>query len=148
MGDAIQLLRETPVDEARLADVRRRVLERVASRRPGPGRWILAGAIGSALLAFWLWPSPLSLEPPAVAWTVPARPPEWAFERVRLPDPPKASGGAPVGARHAEPGRDRSRPYDAPEITVVAVEGQTATVQIPTSNPDVVLYWLIDGGGD
>jgi hypothetical protein len=47
-----------------------------------------------------------------------------------------------------------ARPYSAcepavePAITVVAVHEGTAMVQIPTSNPDVVLYWLVDGGGD
>ena len=134
--DLIRLLRDAPVDEERLAEVRRRVLLKVDARRPGPGRWILAGALSSLLLAVVLWPTTLKLDAPVIAWSAPA-PPEWALER-------------PVGARHAEPRRAVAPPRTVreSEITVVAVEENAAMLQIPTSNPDVVLYWLVDGGGE
>ena len=139
MRDPIQILRNTPVDERRLAAVRQRVLERVAAGSPGPGRWILAGAVASGLLAAWLWPAPVTLEPPAAAWRAPA-PPQWAFESVRVV---RRGHGLPPVARKL-----RGEPQREPEMTVVAVEERTAMVRIPTSNPDVVLYWLVDGGGD
>ncbi len=142
MFDPIPILRDAPADERRLAAVRRRVLERVAGRGPGPGRWVLAGALASGLLAVWLWPSPLSLEPPAVAWTAPTRPPEWAFERIAVE---ARRAGHKRAARPAIGARGKPQ---EPEITIIAVEDDTAKLQIPTSNPDVVLYWLVDASGD
>ena len=137
--DPILLLRDPPVDDMRLAEIRRRVLTKVAAQRPGPGRWILAGGVASCLLAAFLWPQRLALDPPVVAWSAP-QPPAWAF-----------APGPRTRLDHRLPPVARSRevePQPQPEITVVAVHEDTATLQIPTSNPDVVLYWLVDGGGD
>ena len=139
IDDSIRLLRDAPVDEARLAEVRRRVLAKVGSRRPSLVRWALAGAVSSVLLAAVLWPTTLKLNPPAIVWSAPV-PPEWAFEPVLIEWADHSL--APV-ARSLE-----VSPQPEPETTVVAVHEGAAMVQIPTSNPDVVLYWLVDGGGD
>jgi hypothetical protein len=147
--DPIYSLRETPVDARRLAQVRGRVLERLGVRRPGPGRWVLAGATavcGLIAAAVWLT-RPEAVELPAVAWTAPP-PPGWALTPAARS---RAEHGLPPVARP----RVVRRPAVRREIEVVTVQTasaadrpDTALLAIPTSNPDVVLYWLVDGGGD
>ena len=148
MRESMQILRETPIDARRLAGIRRQVLDRLAARRGGPGRWILAGAVSVLLLALGaaLWPRQLELDAPAIAWSAPPSP-EWALSTLRpaarLPEVSQPSPGSNAGV---------------PEVAAIEVvsiqdaaepEGpQTAVLEIPTSNPDVVLYWLVDGGGD
>jgi hypothetical protein len=133
MQDPIRLLREVPIDAVRLAAVRRRVIERLGRPRLWRGRWALAGATALAVscAVLWLTRTP-ELEPPALTWHAPA-PPDWALNppSVRAPEPAK------------QPPRPTPR---APRV--VSTENETALLEIPTSNPDVVLYWLIDSGGD
>jgi len=139
--DPIRLLRDAPVDSAKLAELRGRVLERLGRRRLWPGRWVLAGASAFALLLGALW-LPRTEEPqsPAIAFGAPA-PPEWALDPppARLPAQTAATAPARQIVR-AEPVRQAA--------TIVSIENETALLEIPTSNPDVVLYWLVDGAGD
>jgi hypothetical protein len=148
--DSIRLLRDTPVDARRLAQVRGRVLERLAARRSGPGRWILAGAAAVMLLAAAVaWTARrVELEAPVVTAKAPQAP-EWAL--APMPRRAKVDPGLPPRARW----RDGDRPVRPRDIEVVAVQAapetggaDTALLEIPTSNPDVVLYWLVDSGGD
>jgi hypothetical protein len=143
-NDPVLLLREAPVDERRLAAVRRRVLDSVG-RRSWPGRWALAGALASGtFLAFHWAPRPMSLEPPAITANLP-KPPEWALSPVvRV-------------VQTSFPARRRLLPAQASpaKVQLLAVqsapsegEPDTAVLEIQTSNPDVVLYWLVDSGGD
>ena len=134
--DSIRLLRDAPVDERRLAAVRRRVIERLERRRFWPGGWALATAtaLGLALVGLWRTRTP-ELELPAITWNAPA-PPEWAL------DPAPIRPTTPV-ARVRPAAKSARR---APRV--VSAERETALLEIPTSNPDVVLYWLVDGGGD
>ena len=139
--DPIRLLREAPVDSARLAAVRGRVLERLARRRLWPGTWVLVGASAFGLVLAALWTERTQvLRLPPLAWSAPA-PPEWALDPTPARTPPPSRVTRPAARRvRTEPVRK--------EATIVSIENETALLEIPTSNPDVVIYWLVDGGGD
>jgi hypothetical protein len=153
MHDPIRLLRDAPVDAGRLAKVRGRVLSRLERSRPWMGPWILAGAGALALSFASLWLSRTEeLRLPAVASSAPA-PPDWAL------DPPRPALTSGAGAndrlltraaqwdqRIVSRAREGAVTSIAPRI--VSTGEDTALLEIPTSNPDVVLYWLVDSGGD
>jgi hypothetical protein len=153
LDDPIRLLQEIPIDGRRLAAVRRRVLERVGTRRFGPGRWLLAGAVAAGVFAAFAWTSvrtgPESL---VAAWSAP-KPPDWALSPT--PDRRVAAPAASVAEPPAQATRQVPADPNPAAIKVLAVqaapqegEPETALLGIPTSNPDVVLYWLVDSGGD
>jgi hypothetical protein len=139
------------------------------------GRWILAGAGALALSFAALWLSRTEeLRLPAVAWSAPA-PPDWANDRFLTRAPrgdqqtvsrrmkktteqqsPASHGGVRIaaGPRHCCRGSVKpslsgdAAPRSALAPRVVSTGEDTALLEIPTSNPDVVLYWLVDSGGD
>lgn len=125
---ALRRLGEEEVDGRVLADVRRRVMDEVVSRRPSwlytlgwrhavtaAGLAVLVGTIG-------LWPPPAVPPPPAPpAFRLPA--PEVAKSR-----PPATRPVVPV------------KPAPAPREPLV--------VKMFTDDPDVVIVWIMDQNGE
>jgi anti-sigma factor RsiW len=115
------------VDGRVLADVRRRVMDEVGSRRPSwlyTLGWRHAVAAGLAVLVaiIGLWPRPAVPPPPA--------PP--AF---RLPAPEVAKSRPPA-TRHVVP----VKPAPAAQEPLM--------VKMFTDDPDVVIVWFIDQNGE
>ncbi len=139
-------LRDAPSDDVRLGVVRRRVHERLAHRRRNVALWAWS-ASAATLAAAMLWISWNATEPvglQAVSFALP-EPPSFAFV---IPSRLQRIVAAPV---------PKSRP-PAPEegIRVAAViepepgqAGGVATLlQLPSSDPDVLMYFLIESQGE
>ena len=119
---ALHSLRDEVLDASRLAEVRRRVMDRVGSARPAwvyAFRWWQAVPVGlaAAVLVFVLYPRPEIPPPPAPPVVAEAPPPE-------VPKP------VPVRPMAAEPPQE------------------PLLVKMFTDDPDVVIYWLIEPKGD
>ena len=142
LRDALRPEDASQTDEAMLAEVRQRVLSRIGAR-PWKGwlRW--AGAVGVAGVA-------------AVALLWPARP-DGPMPRpmiLALPGPPDV---VQIG-RHATPPAPKplAKPQtDAkPTVYLAASDGldkdpsADLVLKLESSNPDVVLYWLMEPAGD
>jgi hypothetical protein len=143
LRDTQRLLRglreeEAPVEA--LAEVRNRVLEQVASRRPSwlfAFRWwhgLGAGAT-AAVLGGMLFPRPAA--PPS-----PRLPP---FH----PPAPALSGAGPRPAATSQVARTKAgRAQGAPPAAARgAAPREPLLVKMFTDDPDVVIYWLIDQNG-
>ncbi len=124
---ALKSLHEEELDASRLADVRRRVLDRAAAARPSwldALRWWHAAPAGlavAAVMGIALYPRsdvPLPPEPPVIRLVPP----------VIAKNPPPAI---------QEPERPRAAAPQEPLL-----------VKMFTDDPDVVIYWLIDPNGD
>jgi len=123
---ALRSLREEEAPAAALAEVRGRVLDEIASRKPSwwfALRWHYALAPAAAAVALVV---ALSLRPPL--------PPS--------PGPPSLSLPAPAIAKSASPPSVR-RPAPKP----AAALREPLLVKMFTDDPDVVIYWLIDAEG-
>jgi hypothetical protein len=117
--------------EAEFAQVRERVRARIVS---GRRRWapVWAGGLAAAivLLAVWIGQRderPVSDRERPVAAVLPAEP---------LPEPAPA---APVEVKR--PGRVR-------RVRKARPPAEPLTVKLITDDPNVVIYWIIDGKGD
>ena len=123
---ALRSLREEEAPAAALAEVRGRVLDRVASRKPSwwfalRWRYALVPAAAAVVLVIALTPRPPL--PPA-------------------PDPPALNLPAPVIAKTPPP-----PPVRRPAPKPAAAPQEPLLVKLFTDDPDVVIYWLIDAEG-
>ena len=129
---ALRGLREEEAPEAALAEVRGRVLDEIASRKPSwwfALRWRYALAPAAAVVALLVTLSPRLL-------VSPSPPPP-------LPGPPVLNVPAPAIAKSPPPPPVRRLPpKPAP------VPREPLLVKMFTDDPDVVIYWLIDAEGD
>jgi Putative zinc-finger len=144
---ALKALSEDAPDEDALAPWRRNLMARIeaAPRRPALGwGWAWAAAVAMALLALLVLRTiPRHAPPPPAVLahvTPPAIPPA-LLARVALPAiPPAPPSIEPRPARPAHPGaRHRRAPTPAPEPLLVKLE---------TSDPNVVIYWILEGKGN
>lgn len=122
--------------EEDFAEVRRRVTAAV-KRREQWRRGVYAAAVVLVTMAgtVWMWhgmaPEPLVAEAPGpVAIETPVA-------------PPKAAGEAPRETRRRVRRVRRPAPA-APK----AVDAEPLLVKLETSDPDVVIYWIVESKGD
>ena len=119
---ALHSLRDEDLDASPLAEVRRRVMDRVDAARPAwvfALRWWQAVPVGlaAAVLVFVLYPRPEIPPPPGPPVVATAPPPEIrkpVLERPKVAEPPQ----------------------------------EPLLVKMFTDDPDIVIYWLIDPKGD
>lgn len=136
----LRALRAVPENDARMAAVRRAVLSRIETRRRAAAGLAYAASLAMLVAAAALWlRGPMTLPPlEPVVFDLPAAP-QFAFVK---PDrrPPVAT----------------SPPVRSSEIRVVSVskgEGvddgaASAMLELPSSNPKVVLYFLAESKGE
>jgi anti-sigma factor RsiW len=121
-------LRDQPLEDAMLAQVRQRVLAEVgvATRQPSRLYWKLALAAALVLTAILVWPRHAVKQTPAASNTAQA-------EAGSVPA--AAHGAAPLArkVRHRRHGR-----------TPAPQPGPPLLVQFVTDNPNIVVYWLVD----
>jgi len=131
---ALKALSEDAPDEDALAPWRRNLMAHIeaAPRRPAPGwLWTWAAAAAMALLALLLIRAIPRHAPPPPALLTRVTPP------AIPPAPPSVE---PRPARPAHPrARHRPAPTPAPEPLLVKLE---------TSDPNVVIYWILEGKGN
>ncbi|HBY59273.1 MAG TPA: hypothetical protein DEH78_05595 [Solibacterales bacterium] len=119
-----ELAAEEPPEEA-LAQVRVRVRSRVRAARVA-WRWATAAAAACVAIAaavLWTRPVPRSLAPPKAARAAIAPAPQPVLPDYRRP----------AAARPAKPPRRR--------VPVI----EPLTVKLVTADPDVIVYWIVDG---
>lgn len=134
MSDDWQALRDITPEPERMLAVRRRVLTRIASESQPNWPVRLAWAFGLAVAAtglLSLWPETEQLDLAAVEWpAVVVRPPAFAYELTPpLPEP-------------------SAQPTPAPDIEFVRTEGDAHLLRLDSTDPDVILYYLLDTPGD
>ena len=124
-------------DEFALARVRRGVLAEVTAPRQGLRiwRWVAGGALAAAVLAIIALVALRPVEPPAIAARLAVPPPPAIAPPAPAPAPPQVAA-VRRRARHA---RSRVAPAKPQEELVV---------RLATSDPDVVIYWIVEGKGD
>jgi anti-sigma factor RsiW len=128
---ALGELRDEPLEDAMVAQVRRRVLAQVnETRRPRPLLWKLALA-AAVVLAVWLALPRQARKPvPAVAGVA-------VPHRVE-PAPPPAVRAPVVAVRHRLVRRKRR--VEPPRFSRQA----PLLVQLVTDDPNIVIYWVVD----
>jgi anti-sigma factor RsiW len=124
-------LRDEPLEDAMVAQVRRRVLAEVgaATRQPARLYWKLALAAAVVLAVALLWPrhpAPRGEAPRAVAASRPA---------------PVEAGWEPAAGRGPAPHVRKHRPRRS---VPAAQPGPPLLVQFVTDDPNIVIYWLVD----
>ena len=128
-----------PSDAQMLADVRRRVLSRLA-RRPWTGRlrWAAAGGLAAVLAAAVLWPGRPPGPLPAPITLAAPKAPDIAFtpRNRKIAPPPQKK----------EKIESKSRP--AVQVARAAGPDEDLLVELESSNPDVLIYWLMEPAGD
>lgn len=122
-------LREDPLEDAMVAQVRQRVLVEVAAttRQPSRPYWKLALAAALLLAAVLAWPRH---HPPKQILAL----------RGAGPRPAAASHAAQPAAPLVRNSRRRAHLHRAP----MAQPGPPLLVQFVTDDPNIVVYWLID----
>jgi hypothetical protein len=144
---ALRDLGQEDVDAAALAAVRWRVTQSLDEARPArrfAPVWAFPAAAAVAALAVLL----LGRRPERSAETPPvAQGPAVASAPPSLPAPPAAPAGrAPVAPRRAV-ARAGARPV-APRAAPARIERQSdLVIKLVTSDPDIVIYWLVDQNG-
>ena len=120
-------LRDAPLEDAMVAQVRQRVLADVSAQRRQPARlyWKLALAAALVLTAILVWPRHAAKQVP----TVPVA-------RVEPAGIVPAARPSLVPVRHRVVRRRRRVPTAQP--------GPPLLVQFVTDDPNIVVYWLID----
>jgi len=121
-------LRDEPIEESMVAQVRRRVMAKVspAPRRPARLYWKLALAAALILVAVLVWPR-RQVKPVRVAHV------------ERHIAPPQIAPAAQVSIRPVRHRIIRRRPR-----TPASPPGPPLLVQFVTENPNIVIYWLVD----
>jgi anti-sigma factor RsiW len=121
-------LRDEPLEDALVAQVRQRVMAEVGgvARRPARLYWKLALAAALVLAAVLVWPRHRSGAAPRAAAASHAAQAEAGRE------PAAAHGAAPLAPKH----RRRRAPAAPP--------GAPLLVQFVTDDPNIVIYWLVD----
>jgi hypothetical protein len=118
LNEALTSLRDEPLEEAALAEVRGRVRTRI--RRTRRGWWIAFGSAAAAVLfGVMLWPPPER----------PLRPPEFAGANVVLA--PVAQIAPPSPVKRPK----RRKPAEPPP--------EPMKIQMLTDDPDIVIVWLV-----
>jgi len=144
---ALKALSEDAPDEDALAPWRRNLMARIeaAPRRPALGwRWTWAAAVAMALLALLVIRTIPRHAPPPPALLARVTPPAIPPALLALVAPPAILPAPPsVEPRPARPAhshaRHRPAPTPAPEPLLVKLE---------TSDPNVVIYWILEGKGN
>ncbi len=141
MMDELRELREIAPDPERMLVVRRRVLAEVAAGSEPNWPLRLGWVFGLALLAVALnayWPRAERLDLARIELPGLAQPPAFAYELT----PPRLK---PVkSAKPAKP----SRSLEAPGIEVVGSTADGVMLRLASTDPDVILYYLIENPGD
>jgi hypothetical protein len=118
------------IGESQLAPVRERVRGRISA---GRRRWVpaWAGGIAAAVILLTIWvarhESPASKNPPPIASVAPVYP-------GPLPDPRGSEQSTPKPNRTTRVRKPAPKPPAEP-----------LTVKLITDDPNVVIYWIIDG---
>ena len=141
----LRALTEVTLDEDALARWRRGVLARIEDqpqRRILAWRWAWAAAAAMALVALFAVPR-MVRRPPSEVPVAQALPPASASpNRLTHPPQPVAQALPPASATqtvaHHHPRRHRA-PAPAAEPLLVRLE---------TSDPNVVIYWIVEGKGN
>jgi len=162
--NALKSLAREDLDPAALAAVRRRVRHALGQESGRRERWIpwaLAASIFAVAAALWLValrrPEPRAPEataevaprPPAAPPQSPAPTPAPAVEEAAAVRRAEAPSRAPRGV----PRPRRDAPPDVRESLAAAPEGAAAPAEGPlviklvTTDPDVVIYWLVEPNG-
>lgn len=128
-------LRDEPLDEAMVAQVRQRVLAEVgaATRRPSRLYWKLALAAALILAAVLAWPRHHS---GASSQGYPVGPAASHAAQAEAGRGPAAAHGAAPLVRKTRHRLRRRVPADQP--------GPPLLVQFVTDDPNIVIYWLVD----
>ncbi len=139
-------LDEADLDEAALARWRRGLLARIEAeprRRILGWRWVWAAAAAMALVALVAVPQ-LPRRTPSkgpVAQAVPPAP--------TSPRPPVAQAVPPASARPPRPPAAVSRPRPPhPQAPAPEPAAEPLLVKLETSDPNVVIYWILDRKGN
>jgi len=119
-------LREEPVEDAMVAQVRRRVLAQIGAARPSRLYWKLALAAALILAVIFVWPRHQARIGPAAPM-------------AHVEPAPVAPARRPniIPVRHGVIRRHHRR---AP----AAQPGPPVLVKFVTDDPNIVVYWLID----
>jgi hypothetical protein len=121
-------LRDEPLEDAMVARVRRNVLAQIGTARPARLFWKFALAAALVLAMVLAWPRHPAVKPAPVA-----------VARVEAPQVTPAPAVKPV---KSTPTRHRAaRRLRAP---AAEPQGPPLLVQFTTSDPNIVIYWLVD----
>ena len=119
--------------EADFAEVRARVMSEVRQRRRHV--WMAYAAAAAAVVvivsAVWIWRVSRVADMPLVARTMP----HWAPPPIEVPRVPTVKHAVGPKRRPVQP----ARPVEPAEPLLVKLE---------TSDPDVVIYWIVESKGD
>lgn len=131
MIDELTPLREIAPEPERMLSVRRRVLAAIVceAERTWPGRLLATAGMSLALAAWAFWPAPRPLDlalPP-----LEIEPPTFAF-RLTPPRPKPARSAAPA------PSPEKA------DIEIVRPTETGLLLRLASSDPDVVLYYLLE----
>jgi hypothetical protein len=149
---ALKALGDEAVDGAALAAWRKGLMDRVearGARRRFAWGGAFAAAAAAVVLVFGLSQvAPRRVPPPAppvVARTIP--PPPEALMNVPLP--PGMSRGMPRGGQtRSLPRRHvRSRPPEPQSELQPTINGEPLLVKLETSDPNVIIYWIVEKKG-
>lgn len=124
--EILRELGEEPVPGDSLARVRARVDERIAGRMRWRWWWIPAVAAVAVVMVFVLWPPRVAVPPAAPAPTIAELPKPPVVEPKLVAEP----APRPVAVHR------RARVFDGPVI------------RVETADPDVVLIFVTEGGGE
>jgi len=120
---ALAELRDEPLEDAMVAQVRRGVMSRIEGRRPWRLYWGLALAAAVLVAVVLMWPQTLQKQVAPVA--------------ARVPEAPTSRAGwEPAAGRGPAPRKHRKRRVAPAEPTLL--------VQFVTDDPNIVIYWLVD----
>jgi hypothetical protein len=136
-------IRQETVSAAELADLRVRVMERVAVQRPKPlwGRWVyaLAGAAFVVLIMVGVLAREGHRDEKSVK-VVELVPPPPKLQAVFPPAKPETQNPVKVNVRH----RARKKVIQ-PKVS--AEPPTPMMVKLQTDDPNIVIYWLFDQNG-
>jgi hypothetical protein len=123
-------------NQADYAEVRSRVLGEIRRRRlVRTAMYAAAAAVVILACGLWAWRiSRVEPAPPAVA-------------RVLTPAPPALEAPTPITALPVRHPARRVRPRPAPEPKREEPV-EPLLVKLETPDPDVVIYWIVEGKGD
>jgi len=151
--DGLRAVHAEPLAAEQYAAVRRRVLTELAKPPRGRARWPWAApliAAAAAVLAVVMMMKPAARpapELPRVAAVAPAMQRERGLGRSLMVAAQKRvearRGGRPMAAR-AKPARTPARAGRGPAPPRVA-DSPVRMVQLATADPNVVIYWLLEG---
>ncbi len=141
---ALRSLREEEVPEAALAEVRRRVLDEISSRKPTwlfALRWWhgVAAGVTAAVLVAALSPRPEVPPPP--------NQPVLSLPAPAINHLLSGAGPRPAAASHAAQAEAGRGPTAARRAAPPQPQ-EPLLVKMFTDDPNVVIYWLIDQTGD